>query len=57
VTGASELSDDDDGKNDRLKWKLAKSVHKGNNIFTVSHNFKNSRVGRRIWICTDNGSG
>jgi len=26
VIGASGLSDDDDGKNDGLKWKLAESV-------------------------------
>jgi hypothetical protein len=34
--GASGLSDDDDGKNDRLKWKLAESVRQRNNIFTAS---------------------
>ena len=27
VIGSSGLSDDDDGKKDRLKWKLAESVH------------------------------
>ncbi len=27
VIGASGLSDDDDSKNDGLKWKLAESVH------------------------------
>jgi len=27
ATGASGRSDDDDGKNDGLKWKLAESVH------------------------------
>jgi hypothetical protein len=36
VIGASGLSDDDDGKNDRLKWKLAESVRQQNNIFTAS---------------------
>jgi hypothetical protein len=29
VIGASELSDDDDGKNDGLKWKLAESSASG----------------------------
>jgi hypothetical protein len=34
--GASGLGDDDDGKNDGLKWKLAESVRKRNKIFTAS---------------------
>ncbi len=34
--GASGVSDDDDGKNDGLKWKLAESVRLRNNIFTAS---------------------
>jgi hypothetical protein len=33
---ASGLSDDDDDKNDGLKWKLAESVRKRKNIFTAS---------------------
>jgi hypothetical protein len=36
MIGGSGLSDDDDGKNDRLKWKLAELVHKLNNIFNAS---------------------
>ncbi len=35
MTGACEQNDDDDGKNDGLKWKLAESVRLRNNIFTV----------------------
>jgi hypothetical protein len=49
VIGASELSDDNVGKIDRLKWKLAESAR--------YRHIKNSRVDRRIRICTDNGSG
>jgi len=36
VIGAIGLSDDDDGKNDGVKWKLAESVRLQNNIFTTS---------------------
>ncbi len=35
VIGASGLSDDNDGKNDGLKWKLAESVRYKNNILTA----------------------
>ncbi len=36
MIGASGLSDDDDGKNDGLLWKLAESIRLQNNIFTAS---------------------
>ncbi len=36
VIGASELSDDNDGKNDNLNWTLTESVRQRNNIFTAS---------------------
>jgi hypothetical protein len=48
VIGARGLIDDDDGKNDGLKWKLAESVHWRNNIVPLVHyrHFQNSRVDR-----------
>jgi hypothetical protein len=36
MIGASGLRDDNDSKNDGLKWKLAESVCYGNNIFMAS---------------------
>jgi hypothetical protein len=36
MIGASGLSDDDDGKNDGLKWKLAESV-RYSAIICLSH--------------------
>jgi hypothetical protein len=36
LIGASGLSDDDEGKNDGLKWKLAESVHWQDNVFAAS---------------------
>ncbi len=45
VIGPSGLSDDDDGKNDGRKWKLAESVRLRDNIFTLVRylHFQNSR--------------
>jgi len=36
MISASGLSDDDDGKNDGLKSKIAESVRERNNILTAS---------------------
>jgi hypothetical protein len=36
VIGDGGLNDEDDGKNEGLKWKLVESVRKKNNIITAS---------------------
>ncbi len=49
MIGASGLSDDDDGKNDGLKFKLAKSDRQRNYIVTASllSSFSKSTEGAR----------